>query len=135
MAQQRLRRRPGRRATKQAGSTTAPEGPLVLGILIFDGVEVLDCCGPFEVFSTVRIDPNANRRVTEGPIRVLLVGCDDGDEGADDASGASAEEDKVDERKLSLITATGGMKLQPHVSTRSCPPLDVIVGTASAAVQ
>lgn len=28
--------------------------PLTVGILIFDDVEVLDFCGPFEVFSTAR---------------------------------------------------------------------------------
>jgi putative intracellular protease/amidase len=28
------------------------EGQLTVGILIFDNVEVLDFCGPFEVFSS-----------------------------------------------------------------------------------
>ncbi|MDX2166185.1 MAG: DJ-1/PfpI family protein, partial [Deltaproteobacteria bacterium] len=41
-----------------------------VGILIFPEVEVLDFCGPFEVFSVTRLD-EARRRETESPFEVL----------------------------------------------------------------
>jgi len=43
-----------------------------VGIVIYDKVEVLDFCGPFEVFSLVRL--NEERRQQEpSPFEVLLV--------------------------------------------------------------
>ena len=33
-----------------------------VGILIFEGVEVLDFAGPFEVFSRTRLTPGSDRR-------------------------------------------------------------------------
>ena len=43
-----------------------------VGILIFPQVEVLDFCGPFEVFSVTRLD-EAARRETPSPFEVRLV--------------------------------------------------------------
>ena len=43
-----------------------------VGILIFPQVEVLDFCGPFEVFSVTRPD-EAARRETPSPFEVRLV--------------------------------------------------------------
>ena len=34
-------------------------GPRTVGILIFPDVEILDFCGPFEVFSTARLPGRA----------------------------------------------------------------------------
>ncbi|MFN8516563.1 MAG: DJ-1/PfpI family protein [Thermomicrobiales bacterium] len=63
-----------------------------VGILIFDGVEVLDFCGPFEVFSVARR-----------------------------AGGTGGDEDKLfdvrivaEERRL--IECTGGLLVQPHLA-------------------
>ena len=63
-----------------------------VGIVLFEDVEVLDFCGPFEVFFAVR--PNEeNRRVEPSPFNVSLVA----------ANGAQ-------------ITTTGGMKvLSSHI--------------------
>ncbi|MGH7335695.1 MAG: DJ-1/PfpI family protein, partial [Candidatus Rokuibacteriota bacterium] len=36
-----------------------------VGILIFDGVEVLDFAGPFEVFSRTRLTPGPESRRSE----------------------------------------------------------------------
>lgn len=84
-----------------------------VGILIFPNVEVLDFCGPFEVFSVTRL--NEEKRATEAsPFRVLLVA----------------------ERKETIET-TGGMKVVPDHNLETCPALDVLVvpGGAGARVE
>ena len=77
--------------------------PRTVGILIFPDVEVLDFCGPFEVFSVTRRD-EAQRRETPTPFHVLLVGL-----------------------TRTAVTTTGGMVVQPHVSLEDCPPLDLLL--------
>jgi transcriptional regulator GlxA family with amidase domain len=74
-----------------------------VGILIFPAVEVLDFCGPFEVFSVTRLDEE-RRREEPSPYEVLLV----------------AEQPGV-------VVVTGGLKVVPNVSLENCPPLDVLV--------
>ena len=74
-----------------------------LGILIFDDVEVLDFCGPFEVFSVTRNVPGS-RQETVSPYDVKLIGIQEG-----------------------TISTRGGMQVTPHVTMASCPPLDVLV--------
>jgi transcriptional regulator GlxA family with amidase domain len=74
-----------------------------VGILVFPNVEVLDFCGPFEVFSVTRLN-EAARRETPSPFEVLIVA-----EGADP------------------VTTTGGMRVIPDVTIETCPPLDVLV--------
>lgn len=71
-----------------------------VGILIFPDVEVLDFCGPYEVFATARLD---EARQT-APFAVLLVAEHDGP-----------------------IAARGGMRVLPDVTTATCPPLDILV--------
>ena len=43
-----------------------------VGIVLFDEVEVLDYCGPFEVFSVTRLD-ESRRREQPSPFQVVLV--------------------------------------------------------------
>ena len=74
-----------------------------VGILVFDGVEVLDFCGPFEVFSVVRL-VEERRREDPSPFEVILVA-----------------------ERQAVVTATGGLKVMPDVSLAACPPLDVLV--------
>ncbi len=76
-----------------------------VGILIFPDVEVLDFCGPYEVFSVTRRseDERADRN-SLSPFEVLLVG-------------ETAEP----------IRATGGMRVLADVTISDCPPLDVLV--------
>ena len=74
-----------------------------VGILVFPDVEVLDFCGPFEVFSVTRLD-ESRRRQTSSPFRVLLV--------------ALTREP---------VTTTGGMVVQPHFTLGDCPPLDLLL--------
>jgi transcriptional regulator GlxA family with amidase domain len=74
-----------------------------VGILIFDDVEVLDFCGPYEVFSTTRLD-EARRREEPSPFHVLLVA-----------------------ERAGPVRAAGGMRVLPDVTAVDCPPLDVLV--------
>ena len=73
------------------------------GILVFDDVEVLDFCGPFEVLSVTRLDEN-RRREDPSPFEVLLVAEREG-----------------------IVTAAGGLKVTPDYTIERCPPLDVLV--------
>jgi transcriptional regulator GlxA family with amidase domain len=74
-----------------------------VAILIFPDVEVLDFCGPFEVFSVTRLD-DARRRETRSPFEVRLVA-----------------------ETRDVVTATGGMRVLPDCTLADCPPLDVLV--------
>lgn len=74
-----------------------------VGMVLFPEVEVLDFCGPFEVFSVTRLN-EARRRAEPSPFDVLLV----------------AEHPEP-------IVTTGGMRVQPDVTLADCPPLDILV--------
>ncbi len=74
-----------------------------VGILIFPEVEVLDFCGPYEVFTVTRLD-EARRREEPSPFQVLLL--------------AEREE---------AITTAAGMRVLPDCTLASCPPLDILV--------
>lgn len=74
-----------------------------VGILIFDQVEVLDFCGPFEVFSVARLD-ETKRMEEPSPFQVVLI----------------AERDQP-------VVTMGKMRVLPEYTLENCPPLDVLV--------
>ena len=74
-----------------------------VGIIIFDDVEVLDFCGPYEVFSTTRLD-ESRRREEPSPFETLLVA-----------------------ESLEPVAASGGMRVLPDHTLDGCPPLDVLL--------
>lgn len=74
-----------------------------VGIVLYEEVEVLDFSGPFEVFSVTRLN-EAKRREESSPFEVVLLA---------ETSG--------------LVTATGGMKVQPDYLLDDCPPLDILM--------
>jgi transcriptional regulator GlxA family with amidase domain len=74
-----------------------------VGILVFDDVEVLDFCGPFEVFSVTRLD-ESRRREDPSPFEVVLI-----------------------VERAGIVTASGGLKVTPDHTLERCPPLDVLV--------
>ena len=78
------------------------EGKHTVGILIFDGVEVLDFSGPFEVFSGASSvgDMSEHRQL----FQVVII----------------AEEDRI-------ITCAGGLQVKPGATIENHPPLDVLV--------
>jgi len=75
-------------------------------ILLFDGVEVLDFAGPFEVFSRARLTPGVeSRRVDDGaPFQVFTVAMD-------------ARE----------VRATGGLRVMPSHTFADTPRIDLLV--------
>jgi transcriptional regulator GlxA family with amidase domain len=77
-----------------------------VGILLFDGVEVLDFAGPYEVFSRTRLTPGVESRRSEesAPFRVFTVAA---------ATGP--------------VTATGGLRVLPDFDASAAPPIDVLV--------
>jgi transcriptional regulator GlxA family with amidase domain len=77
-----------------------------VGILIFDGVEVLDFAGPYEVFSRTRLVPGAEARRSDesAPFRVLTVA-----------------------RSRALVRATGGLGVEPDHGFDDAPPIDLLV--------
>ncbi len=78
------------------------DSPRTVGIVIFDEVEVLDFCGPFEVFSVAR--PPGQ---TEDDFRLFTVL-------------TVAQESR-------LVRCRGGLLVQPHHTIDDHPPLDILV--------
>ena len=74
-----------------------------VGILLFENIEVLDFCGPFEVFSVTRLNEE-RRREELSPFKVFLVA----------------------EIKQPVVT-TGGMRVSPDYDLNDCPALDILV--------
>jgi len=79
---------------------------LNVGIFIFDGVEVLDFAGPFEVFSRTRLQPGLESRRSEesAPFRVFTVA-----------------------RGREVVSATGGLRVEPHHDFHTAPRIDILV--------
>lgn len=77
-----------------------------VGILIFDGVEVLDFAGPFEVFSRARLAPGPESRRSEdtAPFHVFTVA-----------------------RTAAPVEATGGLRVIPHHGFADAPRIDLVV--------
>jgi len=74
-----------------------------VGILVFPDVEVLDFCGPYEVFSVTRLHEE-RRREESSPFEVLLLA-----------------------ESVDPVVATGGLRVIPDATLEACPPLDVLV--------
>jgi transcriptional regulator GlxA family with amidase domain len=73
-----------------------------VGIILFEDIEVLDFCGPFEVFSATRVNEE-KRREEPSPFDVLLVAEHPGP-----------------------VTTTGGMMVLPHYTFEKCPRLEIV---------
>jgi transcriptional regulator GlxA family with amidase domain len=76
------------------------------GIFIFDGVEVLDFAGPFEVFSRTRLVPGVDSRRSDdsAPFNVFTVA-----------------------RTMEPVNATGDLRVFPHFDFASAPTIDLLV--------
>lgn len=70
----------------------------VVGIVVFDDVELLDVAGPFEVFTV------ADRLQAVAPFKAILVS-----------------------EKPGPVTARGDFVLQPHAHFADCPALDMVL--------
>lgn len=78
------------------------ERTTTVGLLIFDDVEVLDFCGPFEVFSVAR--PVGENSDEFKLFTVMTI----------------AEEDRI-------VTCRGGLLVKPHATIEKHPPLDILL--------
>jgi transcriptional regulator GlxA family with amidase domain len=74
-----------------------------VGIVVFEDIEVLDFCGPFEVFAATRLN-EAKRREEPSPFEVWLVA-----------------------EKNGPVVTSGGMHVMPHHTFAGCPRLDILV--------
>jgi transcriptional regulator GlxA family with amidase domain len=79
------------------------ESPRTVGILIFPEVEILDFCGPFEVFAS------ASRRTENGASETHLF----------DVMTVAQSPD--------VVRCRGGLLVQPNHTFEDHPPLDIIV--------
>ncbi len=78
--------------------------PMNVGILIFDDVEVLDFCGPFEVFSVTRREGVASQDEANKPFAVFTIA-----------------------QTGNIVKARGGLLVQPHFIIENHPPIDLLV--------
>src|SRR5262245_56940154 len=74
-----------------------------VGIVIFPDVEVLDFCGPFEVFSVTRLNEE-RRREEPSPFEVILI--------------APSKD---------VVAAAGGLRVLPDYDLEEAPALDILV--------
>src|SRR5262245_12783333 len=83
-----------------------PQRKWGVGIVIFDGVEVLDFSGPFEVLSRTRLVPGVDSRRSEdsAPFSVFTVA-----------------------RTRETVTTIGGLRVTPHYSFADVPPIDLLL--------
>jgi transcriptional regulator GlxA family with amidase domain len=79
---------------------------LNVGVLIFEGVEVLDFAGPFEVFSRTRLVPGADSRRTDdsAPFETFTVA-----------------------RTHAAVNAIGRLVVVPRYSWADAPAIDILV--------
>ena len=86
-----------------------------VGIVVFDEVEVLDACGPFEVFSVASRVARRTHPDRPAPFRVATVSVGDGRE----------------------VTARGGLRLLADHTLDDAPGFDVVMvpGGVTAAVE
>lgn len=78
--------------------------PRTVGILIFDDVEILDFCGPFEVFATAALPPDSADGEAARLFDVFTVA-----------------------EKADVVTCRGGLLVQPNHTLADHPPLDLVV--------
>jgi transcriptional regulator GlxA family with amidase domain len=84
--------------------TSAPPDTLTVGIYLYDGVEVLDLAGPFEVFSDAALVAVRSTPGARPPFRVFTLGA-----------------------TAAAVTAGGGLIVEPQFTIASHPPLDVLI--------
>ncbi len=77
-----------------------------VGILIFEGVEILDFAGPFEVFSRTRLVPGVESRRSDesAPFHVFTIA-----------------------KSHTPISTTGSLTVTPHYAFADAPRVDLLV--------
>jgi transcriptional regulator GlxA family with amidase domain len=75
-----------------------------VGILIFDDVEILDFCGPFEVFASAALPPESAGGEEQRLFEVFTIA-----------------------ERPDVVRCRGGLLVQPNHTFDSHPPLDLVV--------
>lgn len=104
---------------------------LNVAILLFDGVEVLDFAGPYEVFARTRLIPGvASRRDdTSAPFVVFTVAkrrMNDNDDTNNDTN-TNNNNSSLSPAAPLVIEATGGLKVVPDFDFITAPHIDLLV--------
>jgi transcriptional regulator GlxA family with amidase domain len=89
-----------------------PDETLAVGVLLYDQVEELDLCGPFETFSVAAALSARNSVPRERPAFTVFT---------------------VAER-AELVKTGGGLRLQPDYSFQTAPEIDIVVVPGGNAV-
>jgi transcriptional regulator GlxA family with amidase domain len=89
-----------------SAATTLPADRWNVGVLVFDGVAVLDVAGPFEVLSRARLEPGVESRRSD-------------EQALFDVFTVARDRDPV--------TATGGLVLVPRHSFEDAPRVDLLI--------
>jgi transcriptional regulator GlxA family with amidase domain len=87
-----------------ANAKAKREETYTVGILIFDGVEILDFTGPFEVFSALWSDPDEQTKESHPHFPVVTIAVTD-----------------------QVITCFGGLQVKPQATILNHPPLDILL--------
>jgi transcriptional regulator GlxA family with amidase domain len=85
-------------------ATANKQETYTVGILVFDGVEILDFTGPFEVFSAQWSDPDEQTKESHPLMRVVTIAVTD-----------------------QVITCFGGLQVKPQATILHHPPLDILL--------
>ena len=104
-----------------------------VGILIFEGVEVLDFAGPFEVFSRTRLVPGVESRRSEesSPFHVFTVAKSHAPISTTGSLTVMPRYAFSDAPRIDLLVVPGGFGTRPLL--HDAETLDWIRGTATAA--
>ncbi len=81
-----------------------PAQPRSVGILIFPDVEILDFCGPFEVFASATLPAQTDGDPETRLFDVFTIA-----------------------ERFELVTCRGGLLVQPNHTLHDHPPLDLVV--------
>jgi transcriptional regulator GlxA family with amidase domain len=98
------RQRRGSRIRVQKGWAMHEHGTRTVGILIFPEVEVLDFCGPFEIFASAALPPETEGETETRLFEVVIIA-----------------------ERPELVRCRGGLLVQPHHTFADHPPLDIVV--------
>jgi transcriptional regulator GlxA family with amidase domain len=75
----------------------------IVGVLVYPEAELLDFCGPCEVFASARLDEEM-RRESASPIHQLVLA-----------------------ESMEAVCVTSGMRILPDYDLNSCPKLDLLL--------
>jgi transcriptional regulator GlxA family with amidase domain len=86
-------------------STRVKAPAWTVGIVLFDGVEILDFAGPFQVFHAARLDSQSSGSSSNSPLFQVFTLA----------------------RSQGLVRVSGGLLVKPHLNFENTPPIEILV--------